>query len=93
MPGADAPELEAVAVGRHAGEHGHQGPRHGHGVGAGEHVVPPGPPAAEGEAAQMTWARATVTALSALTRTPRQLRVALLGGQVHHAETARLSSQ
>ena len=60
---------------------------------AGEQVAPPGPPAAEGEAATMTWARATVTALSARTRMPRSCASPSSVARSTTRKTARLSSQ
>ena len=92
--GADAPELEAVAVGRHAGEHGHQRARHGHRVGAGRRAGGPARPSlGRGEAVAMTWARATVTALSARTRMPRSCASPSSVARSTTRKTARLSSQ
>ena len=60
---------------------------------AGEHVAPPGPPSGEGEAAAITWASATVTALSARTRMPRSCPSPSSVARSTTRKTARLSSQ
>ena len=60
---------------------------------AGDHVEAPGPPSAEGEAAAITCASATVTALSARTRMPRRCPSPSSVARSTTRKTARLSSQ
>ena len=60
---------------------------------AGEDVAAPGPPSGTGEAAAITWARATVTALSARTRMPRSCASPSSVARSTTRKTARLSSQ
>ena len=83
---ADAPELEAVAVTGHLGQHGDERARRGHRIGAGRGARPSAWVA-------MTRASVTVTALSARTRRPWKRRSPSTVVSSTTRKTARFRSQ